>query len=262
MSMKEMLLAHTKIMTSNHPNVLQSITVEQFLFDEKLFQLFFTRFGQEACTISDDATATFIANQLGYFIAGFHLLMLEENNTIEKDFTSFSLQLVGEGAFPSLFFTLKTGKGWPLVETIEERQKEITAFYSETMSPMLLQLAKAGNTPVAHLWKQAYGIMTWIFEQYESMASEENKRAIKEDIEYITNKQTVLPFLLKKNPLHFKWIYIDNPWRPSEQLRMKPTCCKYYKTTQQPGYCYTCPIMKKEEREKKREEIIASLHET
>lgn len=53
-----------------------------------------------------------------------------------------------------------------------------------------------------------------------------------------------------RNPFDVKRRYVDSWWKPVEKLPLKATCCLMYKTGRRKEYCYTCPKLTKQEREK------------
>lgn len=64
-------------------------------------------------------------------------------------------------------------------------------------------------------------------------------------------------FQRRRNPFHHKPRYIDNPWSPPNgQYIVRSSCCMYDRR-ENGTKCYTCPMMLPEEREQRRQQVIA-----
>lgn len=178
-----------------------------------------------------------------------------ENMTVQVEFVNH---------FPRVFFVLNQPdeRHWPESDGGRDGllEKVLGPFFQETLVPVMVSMAAVSGLPVTQLWTQLpLGIEYYIdYLASHLEASPEQRDKLKEDYDFLIHRLGPQWFELKRNPFDLKPIYVDDPYRQGEQMRMKPTCCLAYRANTGHGYCYNCPKLTKSEREAKYAEIRAA----
>lgn len=140
-----------------------------------------------------------------------------------------------------------------------ERTELLSAFYRETVTPVVEKAAACANVHPSLIWNQ-YGARMRSVRDYAAEAEagfgQAEAARFLQDYELLT----LLPgecFGLRKNPYALRPRYIEDAYRPGKKTLIRSACCLYYR--REDGVkCHTCPLLTKEEREIKLQEIRAS----
>ncbi|MFS0863630.1 IucA/IucC family C-terminal-domain containing protein [Fredinandcohnia sp. 179-A 10B2 NHS] len=143
-------------------------------------------------------------------------------------------------------FYLQTLDTIPAPQTSRKkwRDETIRAIFHEHIHEVLIKFAEQSKLSKKVLWEN---IAIYIFWLYESLLSnpkfEEKKARIQDDYEYIVSKADGELF----GPLNFNPLtrfYGQKVYRPEydQEIRMRKTCCLYYKTSNSGDRCKTCPL--------------------
>lgn len=135
------------------------------------------------------------------------------------------------------------------------------SWYVGQVKPLLEAAATASGMPTAQLWAQ---LATRLYNTKDVMAgeaeSEETKRRIEADFDFLVHRMGPRIFEGRKNLLDLNFKMVDYPAYPDRLLRVKAACCLYYKTERACGvYCFTCPKISEAEREEKRKKVLAGM---
>jgi ferric iron reductase protein FhuF len=207
------------------------------------------------------AAVYFIANWRAVCIALQYMISLTES-TVDLRLSNLTIQLALLNDKPRIYFVLNQTEEqpWPKVPQSEWREAVLAAFYRDTLRPIIETVATVSDLPATQLWGQfPRGIATNVNLIINELQSSDQQDCMRENHRFLVEDLSAEYFGLKRSPFDTKKIMIDNPRCPGEQLSLKPTCCFAYRIESGKGYCYTCPRLSKEEREVKRQVILASL---
>lgn len=176
--------------------------------------------------------------------------------------SNLTVQIDHANNYPRFYFVLNdpSVKPWPESDESSSWRREVLGgLVRDTLRPVMETASEISGLPVAQLWGQMpLGVEFYLDYVADQLGLPALKEPMKEQFEYFSTALEAEWFGLKRNPFHVKKIWLDDPYRPGEQTRMKPTCCLAYRTDTGHGYCYGCPKLSKAEREEKRREIIAA----
>ncbi|MDR6553032.1 (2Fe-2S)-binding protein [Paenibacillus qinlingensis] len=146
----------------------------------------------------------------------------------------------------------------------EWREEHLSRWYAETIRPLVEAIAAAADMDIMHLWKIVPGRLRIIFGQWKAAStSEEWQARYEEDHLFVTKELKGEVFGRLRNPLFVKVVNLDypgNPGEPDTPIKMKTACCMFYRT-EGGQYCYTCPRMKPQEREERKEQLRVQFAE-
>lgn len=164
--------------------------------------------------------------------------------------------------YPRFYFVLNdpSVRPWPEKAGLPVWRREVLGgLVRDTLRPVMETASEISGLPVGQLWGQMpLGVEFYLDYIADQLGMPALKEPMREQFEYFSAILEPEWFGLKRNPFNVKKIWLDDPYRPGEQTRMKPTCCLAYRTDTGHGYCYGCPKLSKAEREEKRREIIAA----
>ncbi|NHN29253.1 (2Fe-2S)-binding protein [Paenibacillus agricola] len=140
------------------------------------------------------------------------------------------------------------------------RKQVLTSFYALEVAPLLTSIAEAADIGVGQLWGQVATRMHYAQDAFlREATSTWVRQTIEEDFACLQQELDGEVFGRKRNPFDINFRLIDNPRMPEEPYRIKASCCLAYLTDTGHGYCYTCPRMGEEEREEKRQKLVAAV---
>ncbi|MDF2659286.1 MAG: (2Fe-2S)-binding protein [Paenibacillus sp.] len=128
----------------------------------------------------------------------------------------------------------------------------LSALYSGTVRPVYEAASKAAGMPLPHLWGLLPTRFNYSTEQW--MLAETNdtiKETIAADYEFLIRQIEGSTFGQTRSPFDVKIRWIEDLKDPCKQMRMKNSCCMYYRT-EGGRYCYSCPRIKESERAERR----------
>lgn len=136
-------------------------------------------------------------------------------------------------------------------------RSEMAAYIEKTVTPGIEAIAAAGNVKTAMIWTQ-FG--TQILEVRDYVVEYEKRPELIERFLHDFNILLELPaelFKRSRNPFVYTARFIDNPWHADKPLMMRSACC-YYDCRVDGQKCYNCPRMLSEEREERKNLVLAS----
>lgn len=174
---------------------------------------------------------------------------------------NLTIQIGMVNNYPRFFFVLNECQThtWPVGTQDDWREQVLGSFVRDTLKPVLETAAAVSKLPVTQLWGQMpLGIEFYLNYLGDQIGEPACKDKFKDQFHYLTKDLGAAWFGLQRNPFDLKEKWIEDPHRPGELMRMKPTCCLAYRTDTDHGYCYGCPKMSKAERESRRNAILAA----
>lgn len=224
-----------------------------------------TTFLNEYATILRATDTTAAAAYFAGNFCGVALAMLYSvstwNSTLNMSLSNETIQIYPEQSRYRYAFVLKD---WTVLEgPVEEPERSLwrlqawTRFYGETVRPLFERLSADSGLHISQLWGQFPTRFNYFMatQQQETCSTR-----LKSDYEAMLQELEGSVFGCSHNPLQVKIRYLEDARNPNEQVRMKNVCCLYYKTGEE-QYCYTCPKLKPEERERIKAKLqAASVH--
>ena len=127
------------------------------------------------------------------------------------------------------------------------REALLTAAFDQNLSLLVKQFHRLTRVPQAVLWEN---IAIRVFSIYERRIlpalTEPTQRAVAEaDFAYLLQADTTRVFGLEKNPLTRYFYELSQHNEHTVPVRVRRTCCYYYKVTDPAKYCSTCPLVGK-----------------
>jgi ferric iron reductase protein FhuF len=139
------------------------------------------------------------------------------------------------------------------------RKEVLTSFYANEVTPLLNSISVAADIGVGQLWGQVATRMHYAHDARLREAPDVwMRQTIEEDFASLQYELGGDVFGRKRNPFDINFRFVENPRMPEEPYRIKASCCLAYLTDTGHGYCYTCPRMGEEEREEKRQKLVAA----
>ena len=105
-------------------------------------------------------------------------------------------------------------------------------------------LTQITHIPMATLWENTAIYVYWLYEKrMQEFTDDEHRQLIEDDFHYLLFELDGKLFGCKDNPLYtyYSKIY-QNPLTGSS-IRVRKTCCLYYKTKPGNPFCSGCPII-------------------
>ncbi|CAM2924911.1 (2Fe-2S)-binding protein [Paenibacillus sediminis] len=250
------------VVTEDVENMMLSVPAIQLTDPEKCEQ-FLTAYKTFIQAEDLSAAATYFVAWFKGISAAQQYLVSFCDRQLDLSLSNLIIQLYPKGRVPWVAFKLIHTAEQPVPgEDHEEwRSRQLDRFYGEELYPLMATFSRVSDTHISQLWGQLpgglhyfYGVMAAIAGDHEPL-----RERFESDFQYTIRQINPSLFGLKKNPLNGTNIFIDNPYDPSQPMRMKDACCQAYRTGSGEGYCYSCPRLSNVARNKMKQEIIASL---
>ncbi|WP_226680916.1 (2Fe-2S)-binding protein [Sutcliffiella horikoshii] len=216
---------------------------------QKLLELY----GEGIKATTKDVTVMYFAGWFGYLCGAMHFL---SSDGWKVNAEKIKLQLY------------KNQRGTMLVSFIVHSENFIKIecsgwveeFYKANMKPVfMLMQAMSTNNNLLHIWYQASHSLYWISDRMNhSGLSERYILQYEKNVELFkkVTPSSCMGVMGQQHPYAKKLIFIENPWDLQDPMPLKPSCCLAYQT--EGGHlCYTCPRMKKSERQEKFNKVLA-----
>ncbi|NLP53103.1 (2Fe-2S)-binding protein [Bacillus sp. RO1] len=223
------------------------------LGDPEILQKLLDIYGEGIKATTKDVTVMYLAGWFGYLCGSMHFLSSDGWKVTPEN---IKLQLY------------KNQRGTILIsfvvhsEDIDEKgdREWVEEFYKDIMNPVYKQMhSKSDSNHLLHMWYQATHSLYWISDRMKhSSLPEKYKLQYEKNVEKFKggNPLSCMGMNTAKHPYAKKLIFIDNPWDLNDPMPLKPSCCLAYQT--EGGHlCYTCPRMKKSERQEKFDKVLA-----
>ncbi|MGO1297131.1 MAG: IucA/IucC family C-terminal-domain containing protein [Vibrio sp.] len=127
------------------------------------------------------------------------------------------------------------------------REALLSSVFKHHLSLLVMQFHRLTRVPQAVLWEN---IAVRVFSIYErrilpALTDPTQRSMAQADFTYLLQAETAQLFGLDSNPLtrYFYQIPVKND--PVTPIRVRRTCCYYYKVTDPAKYCSTCPLVGK-----------------
>jgi ferric iron reductase protein FhuF len=125
------------------------------------------------------------------------------------------------------------------------RDEIISSIFKENISKVWKCLSNVSTVPIHILWENTAVYLFWLYE-VRLMAelgegNESKKKRIQEDFRYLVHEAPGVLFGEKENPMTKFYSPKCMTAHSEEPLRLRKTCCLYYRTTPNQLYCKTCP---------------------
>ncbi|QIC05543.1 hypothetical protein GOP56_08040 [Brevibacillus sp. 7WMA2] len=235
------------------------------LLNESTMRNFIDQYALVIKALDDTATAAYIASWFLGMATGLQYMVSIQNKALD-----FSLENVivhmspkSEGSYTRISFQLRSWAETKAPVSDEKRQEwrtdVLSRLYGETLRPLLECISAVTGFNVGQMWGQLpmkfHHFTTNLLEQTTS--SEEKQRVI-DDFHFLQHELNPSVFGRSKNPFDVKVRLIEHIEDPTKQMRMKNVCCRYFRT-EGAQYCYTCPLMKEEDRAARRTKHRAEI---
>lgn len=131
----------------------------------------------------------------------------------------------------------------PMGLRAEWRRKIIVSIFSDNLSRLWQSLSSVAKVPLPVLWENT---AVRVYSLYERRMMENSctyaQGRIREDFTYLVRDAGPEMFGAVENPLaKFFWHKQRTP-HSTQPIRVRQTCCYYYKATEPQEYCSTCPL--------------------
>ncbi|WP_088103313.1 (2Fe-2S)-binding protein [Halalkalibacter urbisdiaboli] len=254
----EQLKKYGSITDEDHPAKVYEVTLAQLLQSEAANA--FTAYYAEKLKATDvDVAATYFSSSFGYICAALQTVLSTEL-AIPSDRDQITVQLYynKEHDYYALSYKLAN------LQCVSEananwRREQLVNFYKQVVTPVLEALSQSTSIRIRELWGQLVGGLHYGHKIGLTFIEEAQKDIVKQDFNWLLEKAAPEIFRCDKNPLSFPIREIESLKEPGTMIRMKPTCCLYYKTEKSRGTkCYTCPRLSEAEREDRKKQLVAS----
>jgi len=256
----ELLDRALSIVTEERENALVTVSAERLSEPEQALRLL-TVYQEQIKGRDIQVTSTYYAACWRVVPAAL-LYMLEAcDGRVDFSLSNLIIQIDIVNNYPRVFFVLKRTDAlpWPTGPKETWRERVLGEFVKDTLRPVLETAAMLSGLPLGQIWGQMpLGVEFYLNYMADQLGDSPLKERLSEQYIFFSKRLGAEWFGLTRNPFDVKAIWLDDPYRPGEQTRMKPTCCLAYRTDSGHGYCYGCPKLSKEEREAKRQEILAA----
>ncbi|MDR6225809.1 (2Fe-2S)-binding protein [Desmospora profundinema] len=119
------------------------------------------------------------------------------------------------------------------------RQQATAAFFCNHLSPFFHALSDHLSPSVS--WESALSYLYYYYESWEREAeTEEERKRLREDFLFLTQRNNPWIDGRTPNPLSIPFRLISPPEDEGEPLRLRRTCCLYYRLPEA-GCCSNCP---------------------
>ncbi|KRE83727.1 hypothetical protein ASG89_11415 [Paenibacillus sp. Soil766] len=248
------------VTTESHPDPLFTMA-GQLLLTEKGMQELLAAYAPLMKALEPAAAGAYLISRLGSLNAAMQY-MVTHDELVDLSPALWSLQMYrsekGFIEFRIVLQELRKLSGPSCGLRSEWREEHLSRWYAGTIRPIVEAIAAAAEMDIMHLWKIVPMRLRFIFGQWkETNTSEEWHARYEEDHVFVTTELQGEVFGRLRNPLFVKVVNLDYPGKPGEpdtKIKMKTACCMYYRT-EGGQYCYTCPRMKPQEREERKERL-------
>lgn len=203
---------------------------------------------------SPDVCATYFASWLGKLGAAVAYAMWHDRLDLRLRPESVFLQMEESAYGASISFRLACPEpvALPAADDEKHMQRGLAAFYSRCIRPVVEAVAAAGDVSPGAVWALMGSGLHYILDKWRS---EETDPVLKDRLETVADilihRLAPEVFGRPANPFRIQF-RLTRSLKGNGQVRLKAACCLAYKTNTGHGYCFTCPKISEEEREKRR----------
>lgn len=256
--MKE-LESHLFLNTTDQQMIHQEIALADLL-DKKKAQSFLQAYGKQITAVNLHAPSTYFSSNLGIACSAYVTTLALNHYRLPITAKSLKIQLYWneEQQADRMAIKLDSDQGVQGEHSAKWRRKQLEKLIEETVTPVIQSLANAADYRVRELWGQfTNGIEYGKKVALNLTKTDTEKERVLSDFHWLTRVASPSLFQSKKNALDFPYIEVESPTEPGVMRRMKPTCCLFYQTECGTNKCYNCPRLTPEDREKRKQELLA-----
>ncbi|MFC4323559.1 siderophore-iron reductase FhuF [Litchfieldia salsa] len=193
--------------------------------------------------------ASMFAKRYGFFAALSLYSMTVLNKRLATSLDNVSLDVNEEGDIwlPTFIFSDLKVELPEANNRNEWRETAIGAIFKENINPVIDQLAKVTKVSKQILWENVAIYIFWFYERMlEEHTEDEVVKRIRDDFSYVVEEASGELFgEYRSNPL--KKFYREKVSVPGseQEVRIRTTCCLYYKTNEEQAKCISCPLQYK-----------------
>lgn len=133
-------------------------------------------------------------------------------------------------------------QAWPAAQREHARRRLVGQVFAGLIAPLWAVLHEVSGVPMRMLWENT---AVRVYSLYE------RRMAALSDPSAIARRDADWRFLVAAPPELFGWsanplerfLYTPTRLADGETVRFRRTCCLYFKATQPPVYCRTCPLL-------------------
>lgn len=190
-----------------------------------------------------DVAASLLVKRLGFLAVNCLLSMTAFNKTLKVDPSTIWIDSYVEDDIwlPKLRYTEIQAVEVTSFETREEwRVQHFKELFNDVLNPLIQRMSKEAKVSRQTLWEN---IMLYIYWMYESILPnlELNAPYQEEDFKSLLEADPAL-FGMKRNPAATFYKPKTFVEQYQAEMRMRTTCCYYYKTNSEGARCSTCPL--------------------
>lgn len=208
-------------------------------------------YGNGIKATTKDVTVMYLAGWFGYLCGAMHFLS-SDGWKVTPENIKLQLYKNQRGGMLISFLVLCEDL------IVQDNNKWVVEFYEKDMTPILKQMKGMSNNKLLQMWYQVTHSLYWITDRMKgSCLSLQSKNQYGNMMKMFMDEcpSSFLGVSTKEHPYAKRLIFIDNPWNLEEPMPLKPSCCLAYQT--EGGHlCYTCPRMKKSERQSKFDSVV------
>jgi ferric iron reductase protein FhuF len=124
----------------------------------------------------------------------------------------------------------------------EWRDQVIKNIFAGNLVKIWRSISKVSNVPMSILWENTAVRVYSLYEKKVGEGGSEQERSrIQGDFQYLINEAPAVLFGETKNPLAKYYVPKCTISSSDQPVRIRKTCCYYYKVSSNGEYCSTCP---------------------
>ncbi|WP_187442096.1 IucA/IucC family C-terminal-domain containing protein [Sutcliffiella horikoshii] len=190
-----------------------------------------------------DVAASLLMKRLGFLAVNCLLSMTAFNKTLKVDPANIWIDSYVENDvwLPKLRYTEVQAVKVTKFETREEwRTQHFNELFNGVFAPLIQRMSKEAKVSRQTLWEN---VVLYIYWMYESILPNQQLDAPyqEEDFTSLLEADPAL-FGMKRNPAAMFYKPKTFVEQHQAEIRMRTTCCYYYKTNSEGTRCSTCPL--------------------
>lgn len=201
---------------------------------------------------------SFFSDWYVWLCSSFFYELSHHDHIMDFSFDNIALQYEGK-SFLFQVINASRGKAISQEENREDAIREaLRLIFFGHIKKVFDYTAEITGIDLGTQWATASSSLHYMYEAWIRDTDQPELQAkLKNDLHYMTSEAEAELFgLTRRNPLRMKFRWIPDAYEEGQLVRMKNKCCLHYILHQGKGsYCYTCPSLSEEEREKRRVEI-------
>ncbi|BBI31429.1 (2Fe-2S)-binding protein [Cohnella abietis] len=177
------------------------------------------------------------------------IVMSQYNRILDLSLDNLTIQLESHDDHAHIIFKITELK-WTELPTVNREaaiRAEWSTYFANTMNPLIEAASSAAGLKSAIIWNQYGARIISIMDYLKPLVPEGPMRQTLENDYLLLASMPGETFNRRKNPYDHTPCYIDSPYKDGEKLMLRSSCCMYYKR-ENGEKCFTCPILKDQDR--------------